>query len=109
MSSSNGAKRSGRRRDSSPAHFAALIQEMLDRRLTTTSTSRCLYVKEAMYRRCVRSSLDCWCHKERVGRPEHPLSADTHPSEVLMLGGRWTWAGVGGAITVSSKVDGTLD
>ena len=49
-------------------------------------------MREAMDRRCVRSSLACWRLEARAERPQRPLSAATLPSEVPTLGGRGTWA-----------------
>ena len=108
MLSGDGAEPSGRRRDSSSAHFAACRREMVERRITTASTSGGLSVREAMDRRCVRSSLACWRREAWAEHLERPLSAATLPSEAPTLGGRGAWAGVGGPITVGSKVAGTL-
>ena len=57
MSSVDGDDISGRRRDSSLAHLAAHRQEMLERQITMVSKDGGLLVREAMDRRCVRSSL----------------------------------------------------
>ena len=108
MSSGDGAKPSGRRRDSGLARFAARIQELVERWIMTALMIGELSVREVMDRRCVSFSL-AFCHCESQSEcPEHPLSAAMLPSEVLALGGRGNWDGVGGSITVFYEVAGTL-
>ena len=82
---------------------------MIDkRRQRTASTSGGLSVSKATKRRWTRSSLACWHLNARMERPVRPLSAAMHMMGVVTLGGRGTWAGIRGVITVGPKIFSTL-
>ena len=99
---------SGRRRALRSARLAARRRVIDERRPTTAATSRGLSVSEATERRWTRSSLACWRLKARTERPVRPLSAAALPMEVATLGGRGTWAGIRGGITVGPEVPSML-
>ena len=108
MSSGDGAKPSGRRRSSRSARLAARSREIDARRPMMALTSGGLSVSEATERRWKRSSLACWRPKTRTERPLRLLRVAALPLDVVTLGGRGSWAGVRGGITVGPEGPSTL-
>ena len=107
MLSGNGADPSGRRRVSRSARFAVLSQEMVVSRQEKASTIGGLPVKYVIYSRCVRSSQACLRREAWAECPQCPPIVDKLPPDPPIIGGRGTWAGVGGTVTAGSVFSGT--